>query len=195
MASLLSFYGCTGDDDDGGGSSSTSGTAFSCDLAEQAFNDGGSFEDMDLGSVEVSCTNGIVTLSANTSSTDTTSVTCDGVTFDASSEAGGMYVDLSQTNISGETITGNASYSLDLGAYIDGTAVECSATITVDMSRVEETDYTPEGMEEMWCDIGETRVTLAEMVAAGGSCDNANSDIATMAKFLEYYKYLSSFGD
>ena len=70
MASLLSFYGCTGDDDDGGGSSSTSGTAFSCDLAEQAFNDGGSFEDMDLGSVEVSCTNGIVTLSANTSSTD-----------------------------------------------------------------------------------------------------------------------------
>ncbi len=203
MASLLSFYGCTGDDDDGG-SSSSSGTAFSCALAEQAFNDGGSFEDMDLGSVEASCSNGIVTLSANTSSSETTGLTCDGVTFDASGESGNMTIDLSQTTISGESISGNAVYTLNLGADIGGTTVECQATITFDMSQMNDDEDeddgtgggdTPEGMDEMTCNVGGSTVTFADFTAAGGGCDNSEDYIANMAKFLEYYRYLSSFGE
>lgn len=195
MASLLSFYGCTGDDDDGDSSSSAS--AFSCALAEQAFNDGGSFEDLDLGSVEASCSNGIVTLAANTSSTDETTVTtCDeGGDFTASSESGSLTVDFSQTTISGESMSGNAVYTLDLGAEIDGTSVTCTATITADMSQVENDDYEPEGLDTMSCVVGSTTVTFTDFTAAEAGCDNSNDGYAKMAKFIEYYKYLSDFGD
>ena len=194
MASLLSFYGCTGDDDDGNGSSSSTGSAFSCALAEQAFNIDGSFEELNLGSVEASCSNGIVTLSVNASSSEKTSLTCDGVTFGASGESSNMTIDFSQVSISGPSMSGTGVYTINLAADVEGAVIDCDATINVDMSRTREPGYTPEGMEDISCTVGSSTVTFSDTQTAEGGCNNADANVAALANFLTYYSYLGKFG-
>lgn len=202
---LLIFLGCfavsmsgcelTASGDGSGGDSSGgigSGTAFNCELAEEMLLNGGTFEDEDLGSFQASCSNGVITLSAITSSDEVTSITCDDqTTFNAKGTDGSITMDMSEVSISGENLSGNATYTVSFTAVVsDDKEVQCGMSMTLNMSDPENSE--PEGMESLTCTVADVDVTFDEN--SNLACDGT-SNHNYVGQWLAYFSYLSQMGD
>ena len=184
MLSMLVLAGCLGDDDEESSTNQNGAVSLTCDLAESAWLEEGTFEDQDLGSVDASCSNGVVTFTANNTSEETTTIVCaDETEFTAKAKSGSIEFDMSEADIvvATQTFSGNASMSATFEAEIDETPVKCSVSVSVDLS---DPESEPSGTNSLKCGLDGAELTQVT--------DDLDSCAGSDAKHL-YTKWLSYF--
>ena len=164
--------------------------SLTCDLAESVWLEEGTFEDQDLGSVDASCSNGVITLSADNTSSDVTSLSCDdGTEFKAKALSGEIEIDMSDViiNISTKSLSGNGTISAkleaEIGEHEDAQQLECIIAITKDMSKNEDI----EGITSFKCAFGDS--TDYKTRTPSEDCNGIDKP-SQIAKWLNYFGYL-----